>query len=573
VFSMALLARSEARAEGVSGGLLGWVEDARGTPVSGAMISLFGKGNGGRGVLTLTDSNGRFFLPSLPPGRYTLRALSDGQPSIIARQVTVLPNRDAIFTLSLTPGVGGTTLIPATTTSTAEGEASRELEWLIRHKRRSALEARRTGTEDLLRPRDCPNSFRCRDARDIPQFAGTVELLAGPTSVPVGLSPTEENAASFGLVRFHGRIADSVRWSLGGLATESENATWRMGAEFIIEPGGGHELRVGSGYGGRTLPPQVPRASSPRDAESALDRSTGSIFVDERWRVADAVRVSVGARYSYIGFVGRENHFDASAGVEVGRSDRRQLRGSVSTRTLAPGGDLLTLSTLAATPAIAMAVMDRGLRAERAVRADLAVRQALGRSTTASVHAFQESVDDPLVNRFEGDGGRMLRISNGRPFAARGAGVGVEHRFCDAVRGSVTYSLGQVRRFGAPGPGGTDDLPIDMPAQDEASYRDLVARIDTVIDVTGTRLAAAYRLNTLGPKRRVEDQPRSGRMSRFDVQVSQGLPFLGGLTNADWEVLVAVRNLFYETGEGGTLDELLVANAPTRVLGGISVRF
>jgi hypothetical protein len=61
--------------------------------------------------------------------------------------------------------------------------------------------------------------------------------------------------------------------------------------------------------------------------------------------------------------------------------------------------------------------------------------------------------------------------------------------------------------------------------------------------------------------------------ARFDVQVRQGLPFLQPLTRADWEILLAVRNLFYEASEGGFLDELLVEAPPTRVVGGISVRF
>ncbi|MEE8218240.1 MAG: hypothetical protein V3S03_04675, partial [Vicinamibacteria bacterium] len=61
--------------------------------------------------------------------------------------------------------------------------------------------------------------------------------------------------------------------------------------------------------------------------------------------------------------------------------------------------------------------------------------------------------------------------------------------------------------------------------------------------------------------------------TRFDVQVTQGLPFLQPLTNADWDLLVAVSNLFYEASEGGFLDELAVQDPPTRVVGGISVRF
>jgi hypothetical protein len=45
------------------------------------------------------------------------------------------------------------------------------------------------------------------------------------------------------------------------------------------------------------------------------------------------------------------------------------------------------------------------------------------------------------------------------------------------------------------------------------------------------------------------------------------------LTRADWELLVAVRNMFYEASQAGFLDELAVQDPPTRVVGGISVRF
>ena len=63
------------------------------------------------------------------------------------------------------------------------------------------------------------------------------------------------------------------------------------------------------------------------------------------------------------------------------------------------------------------------------------------------------------------------------------------------------------------------------------------------------------------------------RTNRFDLQLSQGLPFLASFTSAEWDLLVALRNVFYEPGAGGTLDEMAVFNPPTRVLGGISVSF
>jgi hypothetical protein len=65
----------------------------------------------------------------------------------------------------------------------------------------------------------------------------------------------------------------------------------------------------------------------------------------------------------------------------------------------------------------------------------------------------------------------------------------------------------------------------------------------------------------------------SGPAARFDVRVTQSLPFLD-FTNAQWEMLVGVRNLFRETAaDGSVYDELLVLRPPKRVVGGLTVRF
>jgi hypothetical protein len=95
-----------------------------------------------------------------------------------------------------------------------------------------------------------------------------------------------------------------------------------------------------------------------------------------------------------------------------------------------------------------------------------------------------------------------------------------------------------------------------------------------MIDATDTRLAAYCRLNSL---QAADGESRSSQSpvltKRFDVQLTQGLPFLQSLTRADWEVLLSVRNLSYETSDAGALDELAVVRPPNRVLGGVSVRF
>src|SRR5262249_39132768 len=87
--------------EGAGGALMGWVEDGQGVPVAGAVISLFGKGVGRSGMVTFSDNAGRFFVPSLPAGSYTLRALGHGLRPAPPRQVTILPNQSSIFSVSL----------------------------------------------------------------------------------------------------------------------------------------------------------------------------------------------------------------------------------------------------------------------------------------------------------------------------------------------------------------------------------------------------------------------------------------------------------------------------------------
>jgi hypothetical protein len=106
----------------------------------------------------------------------------------------------------------------------------------------------------------------------------------------------------------------------------------------------------------------------------------------------------------------------------------------------------------------------------------------------------------------------------------------------------------------------------------DGTFSDVTARVETFIDRTDTRLVAYYRLSRLALD---EDGARSvdPTATRFDVRLTQGLPFLREMTRTEWELLLAFRNLFYEANEGALLDELTVTNPPKRVVGGISVRF
>jgi hypothetical protein len=537
------------------GGLLGWVDDGRGEPVPGVVISLFGKGLGGS-LVTLSDSAGRFFLPSLPPGSYTLRALGQGRDSVPPQRVTVLPNRDSVFTVSL--GAGDeprpTRSLKRVESVTEAESRLEELRWVLRHKRRSVLEAREATAEDESDGE--PGKGRLL-ASILPDITGSLEVVADPGLGRSTEITGEGPLTGLSVVRLGGPIADRGRWSLAGLVSESESTAWRMAGEFVIEPMDGHELQLGTGYGTRLL------RAAPRDPGLA-GRGMGAVSLVDRWEIADGLVATVGGRFSYVGFLRDTNYLDPTAALEVKPDSNTRLRGSVTMRTLVPGGDLLTISSLASAP-VNPARIDDSLQAERSMRVELAMDHTVG-LTTLKAHTFYEGVGDQLLGTFGGQE-RSLELINGGSFSSRGMGLTVSRRFGQVLSGQVTYTYGHSWRESV-----VRGLVVSLASYRESDFHDVVARLETFVPETGTRVAALYRFNCLSPVGPGEEGSAI-RSNRFDVQLNQGLPFLGGWTRADWDLLLAVRNVFYESSEGAALDEVAVAHPPTRVLGGVAVSF
>ncbi len=541
---------AEARAADSPSSVLGWVEDSRGVPVAGAIVSLFSKGMRGGGLVAFSDDAGRFVLPALPPGSYTVRAIGRGLKPVAARQITVLPNQEFILALSL-PSLGEISDQEA-------AEKRRELTWLVRHKARSVLEQR--GVQALADAQDAAAFSGPTPWADA--FGGSLEFVTSASSAATDVPGTEFLPTGAGALRLEGRIADGARLTLGGVLAESEDTAWRTAAEFVLDSGEDHELRAGAGYGTRYVRPM----GSVGETEVSLENSAvGALFLEDRIRLGERLTALAALRQTYIGFVQDRNHFDPALSLEWRPVGNTRVHASAGERTLVPGGDLLTLSTLATAPAIVYAALPTDLRAERVVRYELGADRSVAGSLIG-VRVFEEATHDQLVNAFIGGSAvRQLRILNAGSANVRGAGVDLTREFGRAVRGSLGYSFGRVRRqtsMGLVSGPSTVSLP-------EGAYHDLMGRLEARVDPTDTRVVAFCRLNLM----RASGQDEPVRNTRFDVQVSQGLPFIGTLTRADWELLVAVRNLFYEAAEAGTLDELAVVAPPTRVIGGISVRF
>ncbi len=545
-----VLALIATQAPAADGRLLGWVEDGRGSPVPGVVISLFGKGIAGGGLVTLSDSSGRFLLSSLPAGSYTLRALVGGLDRAALRRVTVLPGEDSVFTLNLQPP--GEVAQTTETLSSSDGAASvRELRWLLRRKKRSVLEQQAETVP--VEANDEPVVVTAAIERQAPawmQVDGAVEVLANPWTME-----GEGETASFGVLSLEGQLTDSLRWRLAGMLAENEQRTWRSAAEFFFDGQEGHVVHVGAGYGQQPLRPFF---SSPDEWES---RTIGAVFLNDTIDLSDSVRASLGARYTYLGFVKDSNRIDPAVAIEFDVDAATRLRGAWTTSTVAPGGDLLAVSSLSAAPDLAMASVARDLEPEHVARYEIGVDRLVGEATLGAF-GFYEAAEDPLVNIASDQ--RTLRILNGSAYTSRGVGLSFARRF-GAVLGSVTY------RYGSSQAALSNAVLLDwgQAGFSQAGFQDVVTRVETFIDQSDTRVVAFYRLNRLDS----DSEFGASLSSRFDVRLMQRLPFLSSMARTDWELTLAYRNLFYGESEGALLDELAVVDPPKQLMGGIAIRF
>jgi hypothetical protein len=336
----------------------------------------------------------------------------------------------------------------------------------------------------------------------------------------------------------------------------------------MLEPVDGHELEIGTGYGTHLF-----RSAVPLDEEGRIGtKAVGAVSIRDRWQATERLAATFGGRFSYLGFLRDSNPVDPSVQIEFMPDQDSRLLLAVSSSTVVPGGDLLALSTLGAAPALSYARLGDNLRPERAARVELGVQETRGLSWIRA-HTFYEGVRDQLANSFEGQRSQQtLRIFNVGRASARGLGVTLGRRFGDGLSGSVSYTYGHAWRPHAEM--GSEQRPVPrLVTYENAGFHDVTARLEAAIDESDTRLVAFYRFNSLLPAADADSMASPLTSARFDVQLSQGLPFLAALTRADWDLLLAVRNLYYEPEEGATLDELAVLNPPRRLLGGISVRF
>ena len=607
--------QAASRAATVSSGTIeGLVRDEAGAPVAGAVVSA----TGGSTVFGVTDRFGHVTLRSLSPGSYLIRAHMSGFSAPRGQTVQVLANTRASSSIALrhvdsrldgpappilaasVANVGQAVEPPpdadqppvAAPTPDTTGDVAKddELEWRLRHARRSILKdavdqvvvddaspvAGNGGYVDRGRP-----GYSAGGAASVASnffaetpFFGQVNLLTTSSfDAPLDLFTTKAFVSrSVANVLLGAPVGDRADWTVRGALTQGDITSWVVFGDYVTRAQARHKYDVGLSYstqrydGGNFVALRTVTDGS---------RNVGTLHGFDTFAVTPALAVTYGAEYAHYDYLEGGNLLSPRVGLVLTPAGHVRVNALVSLRAVAPGAEEFMPPAdmgiwLPPQRTFSAAIDGSPLIAERTLHMEAGLERDITSDTTISVRAFSQHVDNQLVTLFTPATLGHYFVANSGPVEASGYAAGVKTVIADRVHGSVEYSFARTQRS----PGDTlTYLVLLGPAAQPVHERihDVSTSIETEVPETSTRVAVLCRLSD-GFARR--DSPgRSTMDARFDVQVRQALPFMD-FSSAKWEMLVAVRNFFHDAAADQSIyDELLVVRSPKRVVGGLTLRF
>jgi hypothetical protein len=586
------------------GGIHGVVTDELGHPLKAVAVSAQGSDLN----FAMTDSSGRFAFRDLSPGTYWVRAQLSGYTRSPREVVMVRPAYETPLDIRLrradedaddehgptvvAAGFGAAEAQPAEPAvadevSGGDTEAG-SLAWRLKHLRRSVL--REEGTRVIAEADRDSDLFLPAALYEVVETSARLAaslFVDSPLSGQVRLlttgsfdSPAElfSGSAPAHSVAYFALQAPDGEWAVQGVMSPGDVSSWIVAGSYAVDVAPSHDVNVALSYGTQRYDGGNPAALA---AVSDGRRNAGSVGASDRWTVGERLSVTYGAQYARYDYLEQQNLFSPSASVGVSPARGTWVRASLRQQMTAPGAEEFSPSAAlnlfgpperTFSPVGAAAV----LRPERTRAASLSLERELG-SFLVAVRRFEERVQDQpmtLFGRFDASG---LRTDLGHYYIAGAGGLDIggwsvelTRPVGSRVRGGMKYSVTDASFAASSRLDVRPRVALDRPSSTRA--HDITGLIDTDVPETATRVTAAYRINT-GFARLDETGLGLGLDGRFDVQVRQALPFLATRVG-EWEVVVGVRNMFHDRGEGAShYDELLVVRPPKRVVGGVSVKF
>jgi len=593
------------------GGIQGLVVDTSGRPLAGAMVSALGS----TVVFALTTKDGRFRFDALPTGAYTVRIHLDGFVPAPRQMVEVrssVPARVSVALRSLTNNGSATptTLVLAAgllpidglTAGTARGAADvdhdhTEANWRLRHLPRSVLknidDVGGVADGDAGRAAEAGRSFLGRAFDSSARFAsglfdampltGQVNLVSigSFNGLSDGWSANTVASAGVAYVSLGAPAGGLGDWALRGALSQGGSGSWFVAGSLTARRSAEHRFVAGITYSAQ----HYDRSSVLGIPDmSAGSRSVGTIHGSDEWTLSPTVTVGYGVTYSWQDYLSGNGLFSPRLSITLRPADNYRVRAVAARYLVAPGAEEFlpeagngSNAMLPAQRTFSPWSETEGFRAQRTDHLEIGIERDIA-TFIVGFRTFYQRVGNQAGAVFAVATPARAVPSLGHYYVAtlgdlnaRGWSINVSRTLVGGVRGSVDYSQATARWDLSPDQS-VRVFWMEGRGSDRQRLHNVTTSLETDIRPTATRVYVLYKVNT-GFTREMASRKGAGFDTRFDVQVNQALPFLN-FTSADWEVLVAVCNLFRESSvERSLYDELLVLRPPKRVVGGIRVRF
>ena len=399
-------------------------------------------------------------------------------------------------------------------------------------------------------------------------------------------SPTEllqmDRTRSVAFFSVGSNVGDHGAWAVRAAMNQGDLNSWILAGSYAARAGVPHRYEAGMSYslqryqGGNT----AALAALPDTA-----RNVGAVFAYDEWALSPRLTVGYGANFAYYDYLVEPSLLSPRLTASYRVTPVWRVRGLAARQLSAPGAQEFLPPTRASwlPPQRTFSSLSReSFHTQALEHYEVGVDRLLY-GATIGVRAFRQQVDDQMVTLFglrqpDGPAEALGHYYVGTVGDANidGVGLSVSHALTANVRGSVEYSFATAQWTDGPPRADAIQLarftPAVLPTSEREHIHDLMTSIETEVPQTATRVVLFYRVNNAFVKAEGAEEVR-GLDGRFELQVNQSLPFMNFM-RSQWEMLVAVRNMFNETLPGASIyNEILVVRPPKRLVGGLTVRF
>jgi hypothetical protein len=599
------------------GSILGTVQDERGAPVAGAMVSAFGSSS----AVAVTDRAGRFELRPLPPGPYLVRAHSSGFIASRAQIVDVRPSARSASSIALrhsaTPGnlssypiaaAGIGALVdpapaPAETAGTegtadASSDDHSDIAWRLRHLRRGVLKDA-TVTDEIFAglPNDegsfGAGGFRNHSFGSPAQlaanffagtpFSGQVNLLTtGSFDSPQQLFSNNPFSRGIAYLALGAPVGGHADWTVRAALTQGDLASWIVAGEYVTRAPARHRYDIGLSYSTQRY-----EGGNFAALQSLADgsRNAGALYGFDTFSVTPRLTLTYGGRYARYDYLDGQSLLSPRVALTFQPANHFRVSTLLSSRAVAPGAEEFMPRMdsgiwLPPQRTFSSVMTGRPLQAERTNHMEFEMEHDVA-SATVSIRAYRQHVTDQLVTLFGMDFpgappalGHYF-VGNTGDVTASGVSAGLRAAIANRVHGSVEYSVTQAQSTRSAESAYLLLVAPTVLRPERERIHDVSTSVETEVPETSTRVVVLYRVTSATPRATASGSAMTPMPidARFDVQVRQSLPFMD-FSSAKWEMLVGVRNFFRDAAPDQSMyDEVLVVHPPKRIVGGLTLKF